>query len=54
MEDIAKILANYGFPIAVASFLLVRMEKRMESLERTIQQLADKIEEMCHNGRKIR
>lgn len=52
MEEIAKILSNYGFPIAVASFLLVRMEKRMESLERTIQQLTDKIDELCSVRRK--
>lgn len=47
MEEIAKILSNYGFPVAVATFLLVRLERRMETLEKTITELSGKIEELC-------
>jgi len=46
MEELAKILANYGFPVAVAAFLLIRMEKRMEGLEQAINALSTKVEEL--------
>jgi len=54
MEEMFKILANYGFPVAVASFLLVRMEKRMESLEKSIYELSEKIELLCQTAEKRR
>lgn len=33
MEDFFKIISNYGFPIAVASYLLFRQEKKMDGNE---------------------
>jgi hypothetical protein len=42
MEDIAKILANYGFPIAITMFLLIRMEKTITDLRISINELIEK------------
>ena len=32
MDEMLKIIGNVGFPIAVAAFLLVRVEQRMDNL----------------------
>jgi hypothetical protein len=44
MDELTKILSQFGFPVAVATFLLVRVEKRMETLEKSINELSEKIE----------
>jgi archaellum component FlaC len=46
MEDIAKILANYGFPIAITMFLLIRMEKTITELRTSVMELKDTIEDL--------
>ena len=46
MEDIAKILANYGFPIAITMFLLIRMEKTITDLRSAIVELRDTIDDL--------
>jgi len=38
-----KIIGNVGFPIAVAAFLLVRVEQRMDSLTAAIGELREAI-----------
>ena len=38
-----KIIGNVGFPIAVAAFLLVRVEQRMDSLTAAICELREAI-----------
>ncbi|MEN6463426.1 MAG: YvrJ family protein [Syntrophomonas sp.] len=38
-----KLIGNLGFPIAVAVFLLVRVEKRMDSLTSAICELREAI-----------
>lgn len=43
MEEMLKIIGNVGFPIAVAAFLLVRMEQRMDTLTSAICELRDAI-----------
>ena len=40
MEDFLKATANIGFPIAVASYLLIRIEGKLDSLSSSINQLA--------------
>ena len=47
MEDLLTAVGNVGFPIAVAAYLLMRMEKRMESIEDTSQKILIKTEEIC-------
>lgn len=46
MEELAKLLTNYAFPVVVSLYLLTRLEKRMGSLEDTINELSRNINEM--------
>jgi len=39
MDDILMAAANYGFPMAVTAFLLVRIESRLAALNDSIQGL---------------
>lgn len=43
MDEMLKIVANVGFPIAVAAWLLVRIEQRLESLTAAICELREAI-----------
>jgi hypothetical protein len=43
LEEMLKMIANVGFPIAVAAWLLVRMEQRMDSLTAAIGELREAI-----------
>ena len=43
MEEILKLIANLGFPIAVAVWLLVRIEQRMDALTSAICELRETI-----------
>lgn len=43
MEEILTGIANYGFPIIIAIYLLVRMESKMEKLTESILELSNKI-----------
>ncbi|WP_139905483.1 YvrJ family protein [Clostridium thermarum] len=40
MEDFLKAVANLGFPIAVATYLLIRIEGKLDNLSSSINQLA--------------
>lgn len=40
MEDLLKAVADVGFPIAVAAYLLIRIESKMDSLSASINQLS--------------
>jgi hypothetical protein len=62
MQDFITILSNFGFPVAVASYLLFRFEKKLETLEQSnrdlkqsIMSLTDAINGMsknCKSGSK--
>lgn len=39
MEDLLTAVANYGFPMVVASYLLLRLEQKMDSLSASIAEL---------------
>lgn len=39
MDYLLQSFANYGFPMVVASFLLLRMEKQLASLNNSIKDL---------------
>lgn len=43
MDEMLKMIGNLGFPIAVAAYLLVRMEQRMDSLTSAIGELREAI-----------
>jgi hypothetical protein len=40
LEDLLKSIADVGFPIAVAAYLLIRIEGKLESLSSSINQLS--------------
>ncbi|MFL0268184.1 YvrJ family protein [Candidatus Clostridium radicumherbarum] len=40
MEDFLKAVANVGFPIVVAAYLLIRLEGKMDNLSASISQLS--------------
>ncbi|WP_298702933.1 YvrJ family protein [uncultured Veillonella sp.] len=39
MEELLTAAANYGFPMVVASYLLLRLEQKMDSLSESITEL---------------
>ena len=43
MDDILNLIANVGFPIAVAVYLLVRIESKITSLTMAIGELREAI-----------
>ena len=45
MNDLLQEIANYGFPMVIASFLLIRMDKHLESLDKGIRQLTMAIQQ---------
>ncbi|NLJ41354.1 MAG: YvrJ family protein [Clostridiales bacterium] len=47
MEDFLIAIANYGFPIIIAVYLLVRMEQKLEKLETAINELNHNIKKLC-------
>jgi hypothetical protein len=40
MEELLKLVGNFGFPIAVTAFLLVRIEEKLNKLSSSISELA--------------
>ena len=44
LEDIFKGLLEQSFPVVVAAYLLVRLEAKLEALERTISSLNERIQ----------
>lgn len=44
MEDLLQGVANFGFPIIVSAYLLIRMENKMENLQKAIIDLSRAIE----------
>jgi len=40
MDEILKAIANWGFPIVVSVYLLVRIETKLDSLEEAIKELS--------------
>ena len=46
MEEFLTAIANYGFPIIITVYLLVRMEQKVEGLEKAINDLSHNIEKL--------
>jgi len=46
LEDLTVLIANLGFPIVVALYLLMRVEKKIETL-------SVKVVEICRNISRI-
>ncbi|MGE5423680.1 MAG: YvrJ family protein [Ignavibacteriales bacterium] len=43
MEDMLNQIGNYGFPIIVSAYLLIRMEAKLDQLVSTIGELKEAI-----------
>jgi len=43
MEQMFGFIANMGFPIVISVYLLVRIENRLESLTKSIHELAEAV-----------
>jgi len=46
LEELARLTATYGFPMVVAFYLLVRLEKRLIELTSAINQMCNCVERM--------
>ena len=46
MEDLFNIVGNFGFPIAVTAYLLVRIESQLSQLTESIHELTTAIKRM--------
>ena len=44
--ELLEAVANVGFPIAVAGYLLIRMESKMDTLTEAITKLTTKLEDI--------
>lgn len=49
IDQIANFVTNFGFPIVLSVYLLVRMETKMDKLTIAIQELSKMIEKICQN-----
>lgn len=52
MEEFLKAVSNFGFPIVVAAYLLIRMEKTIGKLSNDVRELKDSIISLTTNLRK--
>ena len=48
MEELLQGVANFGFPIIVSAYLLIRMEDKMENLQKAIIDLSNAIERVSN------
>ncbi len=48
MEELLQGVANFGFPIIVSAYLLIRMEGKMENLQKAIIDLSNAIERVSN------
>lgn len=54
MEEFIKVISNVGFPIAVAVYLLIRSEKRMEVLTESITNLTTAVDKLNKEINKVK
>ena len=47
MEEIFKGLLEQSFPVVVSAYLLVRLEAKLEALEKTISLLNERLPRIC-------
>lgn len=52
MEEMLKLVGNFGFPIVVTAFLLVRIEKKLNELSASITELAKAVAVLNRKKRK--
>lgn len=53
MQDFFTVISNFGFPVAVASYLLFRFEKKLETLEKINYKLVEKAKSLELEVKKL-
>ncbi|MGE5652898.1 MAG: YvrJ family protein [Bacillota bacterium] len=60
MEELLKAIGNFGFPMVISAYLLIRLENRLESVSATVAELTSAVKDLSHDheersdqGRKI-
>jgi len=43
MEEVVTLIGNFGFPVAVSLYLLIRLEGKLETLTESIHSLSEAI-----------
>ena len=43
MEEVVVLIGNFGFPVAVSIYLLIRLEGKLETLTQSIRLLSEAI-----------
>lgn len=43
MEEVVVLIGNFGFPVAVSLYLLIRLEGKLETLTESIHSLSEAI-----------
>jgi hypothetical protein len=51
MEEFLKAVSNFGFPIVVAAYLLIRQEGKLVALTNEIRDLKEVIKDLCQTVR---
>lgn len=54
MEELIKVISNVGFPIAVAVYLLIRSERKMEVLSESIANLTLAVDKLNKEINKVK
>lgn len=49
MPEFIELLLSQSFPVAVAAYLLIRTETKLDTLEQTIQNLNSTIKILCYS-----
>lgn len=49
MPEFIELLLSQSFPVAVAAYLLIRNESKLDALEQTIQTLNSTIKVLCYS-----
>lgn len=49
IDQVTSFVTNFGFPMALSIYLLVRVESKMDNLATVIQDLSKMIEKVCDN-----
>lgn len=48
MDDMVNLISNVGFPIAITMFLLLKMDKKIDTLSSSIVNLSNSVEKLIN------
>ena len=50
MEDFLRTIGNFGFPMVVSVYLLIRLEAKLERIAQTVSELAEAVRHLERGG----